>query len=845
VTPSLWLAWGLLGCNRFEPGVPIVTIEPASPTTEDDLVAVTTAEAGDVDGDPLVYRYQWTRDGVPVDGMRSATVPADQTTKGETWEVHVQARDGEHTGENVVASVDISNALPQAWARISPEAPTTADTLTCQTASIDLDGDELTWSYAWYNDGVLVSRDETIDHSSFDQGDVVYCDALPNDGSENGYPASSASVTLVNGPPIATITFDEESPKTDTLLGASVDVIDPDDDTLYFEHVWLVDGQPLLHGGLSLDGATWFDRDQVVSLAVGARDALGNQSATSASLTVVNSPPETPVLSLDPDPARRDDDLRCVVENSDSADADGDAVNYTFTWTLDDVETTAGSTGTYAGDTVLTTYIDTGDDWACSVVAFDGEEYSAAGEATMDPVGVASLDDANTAAIYGRSEGDGFGTAVAGAGDVNADGFADLLVGAPNVEIGSAALGKAYLFLGPVEGSFDSSYADLEIVGAGTGGELTGGVVAGVGDLNRDGYDDIAVAASGFEVMSGTTEVEDAGVVLVYFGPLSGNVANANADAQIFGTASFDAVARAIVGVGDLTGGVYQDLLIGVPFADGRAPESGATYLLSGPVTGSIPLDQVPLTFAGAEGGDYSGDAADLAGDMNGDGIDDLVIGANGDTEGGTPNAGAAFVFFGPHSAERELRFADAKLVGEAAEDFAGAWLSGDLDLDADGYADLAVGANRESTNGDEAGAVYLVHGPVTGTISLALADSKLLGEAAGDHAGVVVDSIGDIDADGLDDLFVTASLFDSSANDAGAVYIVLGADVESGSNELSVAMSKLLGTANQQYAGASASKAGDVDGDGVPDLLVGAPGDSGGAPGAGAAFLIGGASLY
>ena len=841
----LLLVIGLSGCNRFVPGVPIVKLLPGSPTTEDDLFAFVAEPAADVDGDEVVYAYQWLRDGDVVDGLVGDTVPSSQTAKGETWTVQVSALDGAHVGEVVEATAGILNALPLAWARISPEAPTTADTLTCQTASLDLDGDALTWSYAWYTNGELASREETIDHTKFEQGDTVYCDALAFDGSDYGVVASSASVVLVNGPPIITITFDTQEPTTNTVLGASVEAIDPDDDTVYFEYAWLVDGQPLLHADLSLDGATWFDRDQVVSVAVAARDGKGNQSGAQSSLTVGNTPPETPVLSIDPDPARRDDDLHCIVDNSDDADADGDAVNYTFTWYLDGVSTTAGSAGTYAGDTVATEYVETGDEWTCAAVAFDGEEYSAEGQVSLGPIGVGSLSSSASAVIYGHDAGDTFGQAVSGAGDVNADGYDDLLVGAPAVKVGSVALGKAFLFLGPVKGTFDSSYADLEVIGAGAGGEETGNVVAGVGDLNRDGYDDFAISSPGFDGLSGTTVLENGGLVLIYFGPLSGVAVNADADALLFGAASQDGAARTIVGVGDLTGGLYQDLLIGVPLQDGRAPDAGMTYLLSGPVTGSIHLDQVPLTYAGAAGGDYAGDAADLAGDVNGDGIADLIIGANGDTEGGTPNAGAAFVFFGPHSVERELRFADVKLVGESPEDFAGAWLCGDLDLDGDGYADLAIGANREGTNGAEAGAVYLLHGPITGTLSLALADSKLLGEAAGDHAGVVIDNVGDLEGDGLDDLLVTASLADGATADVGAAYLVLAADLETGSNQLADAVSKLQGTTSAQYAGASASGVGDVDGDGVPDILIGAPGDKNNGAEAGAVFLMSGANLY
>jgi hypothetical protein len=838
------LLLALAGCNSYVPGIPLVEVQPSSPTTEDDLHAVLTSPAEDADGNAIVYAYQWSRDGVPVDGMAGPVVPAAQTQRGERWSVRVHALDGSHRGEPVVAEVEVQNAVPAAWARVSPTDPTTADTLYCQTASVDADGDALSWSYAWYVNDQAVSSEETLTYAHFAAGDDVRCVAVADDGTDESEPAGSTAVTPRNGPPIITIRFDSEVPKTETVLGVRIDVVEPDGDSRYHEHTWLVDDQPLVHAGYSLDGAEWFDRDQVVSVVVSALDGHGNQSTQRADVTVVNTPPEAPELSITPAGARQGDDLQCVVGNASKADADGDRVNYVFTWTLDGVETTAGSTGTYVGDSVVADYVGTGDEWACSAMAFDGQDYGEEAVATVGPIGVSNLPDTRDSLLYGNLQGDGLGKAVAGVGDVNGDGFDDLLAGAPDAEVAGLDIGSAYLFLGPIEGSYGATYADFELLGGGTGGEATGGTLAGIGDLNQDGYDDFAVSAVGFDGGGPELTTEDSGVVYLFYGPVTGLAVMAEADALLFGEIAGDRSGQAVAGLGDFNPGGLLELAVGAPGSDHRGESAGKVYLLTGPLTGTVRLGEVATQLYGAAAGDFAGDAVDCAGDVDGDGTPDLLVGANGDTEGGTPNAGAAFLFFGPLTSERELRFADVKLVGEAAEDFAGAWVSGDLDLDGDGYADVAVGANREHTNGVDAGAVYLVHGPVSGTESLAHADVKLLGEAAGDKAGLVVDGIGDLDGDGLDELIITAPYADDVERDAGAVYLVTAAELEAGTMELGDAVQKLVGAAPEHYVGWSASAAGDIDGDGLPDVAVGAPGEAHGGTAAGGVFLLLGESL-
>src|SRR6185436_16216403 len=126
----------------------------------------------------------------------------------------------------------------------------------------------------------------------------------------------------------------------------------------------------------------------------------------------------------------------------------------------------------------------------------------------------------------------------------------------------------------------------------------------------------------------------------------------------------------------------------------------------------------------------------------------------------------------GPVTGTVDLSLARAKLLGEAALDFAAA-VAGAGDVDADGHDDLLVGASANDSAAIDAGATYLVLGPVTGTLGLADADAKLVGEAAGDGAGWSVAGTGDVDADGHADLLIGAPYDDEGSKQAGAVYVV------------------------------------------------------------------------
>ncbi|MCK6531217.1 VCBS repeat-containing protein, partial [Myxococcota bacterium] len=186
----------------------------------------------------------------------------------------------------------------------------------------------------------------------------------------------------------------------------------------------------------------------------------------------------------------------------------------------------------------------------------------------------------------------------------------------------------------------------------------------------------------------------------------------------------------------------------------------------------------------------------------------------------------AVYVVFGPVAGEVDLSTADAKWLGE---EYGHLWalaptLLTDADVNGDGYDDLVVGAPSRDVVGTSSGTVHVILGPLSpGTFSLASADLEWQGEAELDFAGAALATLGDIDGDGRDEIAVGAPEEDSGGSNAGAVYVVDGEP--SGVMSLADAERKIFGTVAEAWAGQALAPAGDVNGDGHMDLLVGAKG--------------------
>ena len=437
--------------------------------------------------------------------------------------------------------------------------------------------------------------------------------------------------------------------------------------------------------------------------------------------------------------------------------------------------------------------------------------------------------------IVGEAGSDIAGRAVSSAGDINGDGFDDVILGAYANDEGGSNAGAAYVIFGAQNGLTDIDLATL-------------------------------APSAGFKIVGahGNDEAGSyAGAAYVVFGKVSGfadlDLASLGAGGfKIVGEASIDLAGTSVSAAGDIDGDGIDDLIVGANRNDAGGTDAGAAYVIFGKNSGFTDIDLGTLgadgfKIVGEAGSDYAGISVSSAGDVNGDGFDDLIIGANKQDEGGS-DAGAAYVVFGKASGFADVNLgslgADGfKIIGKAGGDQAGFTVSSAGDVNGDGSDDVVVGAYTNDDGGSNAGAAYVIYGKDTAFTDISLATLapadgfKIVGETGSDYSGRSVSSAGDVNGDGIDDILVQADANDEGGNAAGAAYVIYGKEAGLGDIGLaSLAATdgfKIVGAAAGDLAGVAVSTAGDVDGDGFDDLIVGASGDDEGENLAGAAYVI------
>lgn len=378
---------------------------------------------------------------------------------------------------------------------------------------------------------------------------------------------------------------------------------------------------------------------------------------------------------------------------------------------------------------------------------------------------------------------------LSGAGDVNGDGYDDIIISEPRNNDEGTNSGKTFLFFGRSGGfGVETHLSEADVCFTGEQEEWAGFSVSGAGDVNGDGYDDILIGA----FPSGGI-VEHVGRAYLIFGKATGWATHtplSDADASFVGPPSEDWSGSWITGVGDVNGDGYDDFLIAAHWRGKEWSDNTArVYLIFGHSSGwrkDVPMSESNITFISHGWFDYENAIYPLlgwmvarAGDVNGDGFDDILIGASWDDEGGA-EAGQTYLVFGRPGGGESFEIglseaANASFIGEFSGDRSGGGLSGGGDFNGDGYDDILIGSYLNDGGGNDSGQTYLIFGKPNGWAkdrSLSEADVSFVGEEAEDYSGWPVSIAGDVNGDGYDDILIGASGNDYGATNAGQTYL-------------------------------------------------------------------------
>ncbi|WP_166444639.1 FG-GAP-like repeat-containing protein [Dyadobacter bucti] len=410
---------------------------------------------------------------------------------------------------------------------------------------------------------------------------------------------------------------------------------------------------------------------------------------------------------------------------------------------------------------------------------------------TIDPIiANGSVNDAN-ALLQGFQAEARFGFSVASAGDVNGDGYSDVIVGAPGYDDNQPDQGAAFLFTGSSTGL---SPLGFPYFGDAIEGAEFGWSVSSAGDVNGDGYSDVVVGSRLY-----TNGEVNEGAVYIFYGSAVGlsNVSTkieSNQAGALFGGSAASA--------GDINGDGYSDVIVGSPYYNlpPNTDSDGAAFILFGSANGIGPVasDTIAVASPNIGGGEF-GSSASSAGDVNGDGFSDVIVSSEYYYVNGSNFAGAAFIY---HGSQIGLPASPTLMLpGKTLDNPFADYVSSAGDLNADGYSDVLVGDGTS---------VYVYYGATDGS-GISLQSEKILG-----YTNTSIACAGDVNADGYSDLVIADHYFD---NNSGRALVFHG----SKTGVVTTPKSTINGDQAIGRLGMSVASAGDVNGDGASDIIIGA----------------------
>lgn len=388
------------------------------------------------------------------------------------------------------------------------------------------------------------------------------------------------------------------------------------------------------------------------------------------------------------------------------------------------------------------------------------------------------------------------------AGDVNNDGYDDVIVGCLTYDNGEFDEGRAFVYLGSATGLSTTAIWQYESDNISA---LFGKGVAGAGDINGDGYDDIIVGAGDY---SGPEELE--GKAYMFYGNSTG--VNATPAWTYESNQIGGALGYPVETLGDVNADGYADIIVGCNSYDNPEIDEGVAYVFYGSAAG---LNTTPdLTLDEDNDNCRLGHAVSTAGDVNGDGFDDAIIGGYNCSSGLAANAGGCFLYYGSSTGLNPT--AVWSVFGDQTDSYFGFWAHGVGDVNNDGYDDIMVGAKRYDNPENDEGRAWLYLGSASGLSTVPAWDMESNNEEA-EYANQF-SGAGDVNKDGYDDVIMGAHFYTNTQNKEGSAYVYLG-----GPGGLATSPYwTIYGGAAQVNLGWSTDGAGDVNNDGYDDIIVG-----------------------